>query len=122
MIDGRNFDLEIQVICEPKFDNNFGKKLALSFLFKVKYGSKNYFVDSFDMINLPDIEDPLRNLNEIFRPIVPKANRAINLEDIFHTGSVEDSQGGFLNDQFSGFFSYYKYEGSLTSPTCDGNF
>lgn len=71
----------------------------MSILFKSKPGAKNLFFDKgINILDLPDRGEIKRYLD-----------KPINLEDLF---KQED------NDPFYPF-SYYKYEGSTTSPPCE---
>lgn len=99
-IDGRKFDLEVQVIHYGKSKGDIANQVVLSFLFYEKPGVFNKFFEKLDYYNLPNEIDTYRDLKE--RLFIP---------DIFYKNEEND-----LNHMKD--FSFYSYEGSLTFPPC----
>jgi carbonic anhydrase len=99
-INGERLDMEMQVIHYGKSKGDIAKQVVLSFLFKAKPGVYNKFLDKLDFFNLPNPTDNFRDItNDFFIP------------SIFSTPDEEDIQS--LQP-----FSFYTYEGSLTTPPC----
>lgn len=101
MINGKKFDMEIQVVCKGKTVGDIGKNLVLSFIFEKSAGVYNKFVDDLDFFNLPN---PLSKSVDIIHTLfIPK---------ILHNSDESDEVIYMKN------FSFYTYQGSLTSPPC----
>jgi carbonic anhydrase len=99
-IDGRRFEMEMQVIFYGQNKGAIAKQVVLSFLFKRKAGVYNKFIDDLDFFNLPNSITKRRPLlNNIF---IPK---------IFYNANYGDV--ALMKE-----FSFYTYQGSLTQPPC----
>jgi carbonic anhydrase len=100
IIDGKQYDLEMQVIHYGRSKGDISNQVVLSILFKNTPGKYNKFLDKIDFFNLPNYKDPIIELqNDFFIPSV-----FINSEE----EDVIDMEP----------FSFYTYEGSLTFPPC----
>lgn len=99
-IDGKQFDLEVQIIHYGKSKGDIAKQVVLSFLFYEKPGVFNKFFEKLDYYNLPNEIDDFRDLKEkLFIP------------EIFYRTDEKDVN--YMKD-----FSFFSYEGSLTFPPC----
>jgi carbonic anhydrase len=99
-IEGRRFEMEMQVIHYGQSKGDIAKQVVLSFLFEKKSGIYNKFLDDIDFFNLPNPAFPERDItNNLF---IPK---------IFYT-STDD------NIPVMRPFSFYTYQGSITFPPC----
>ena len=99
-IQGKKFDLEIQIIHYGKSKGDIAKQIVVSFLFYQKPGVFNKFFDKIDIYNIPNEMDTFRDLKDI-----------IYIPNIFHT--IDEKDATHMKD-----FSFYNYQGSLTSPPC----
>ena len=98
-ISNEKYDLEAQIYYDSISAGNIQKKAVVSVLFKGKPGAMNYFFDkTINILDLPDRGETKRQLN-----------KSINLESLFR----QDESDSYTP------FSYYKYEGSVTSPPCE---
>lgn len=99
-IRGKYYDLEVQILFRATTPGFVSKLAVLSILFKVKPGKKNLFFERD--INILDLPDQMEKTKII--------KNDINVKDLF----LEDE-----NDIYQPF-SYFQYEGSLTTPPCQG--
>lgn len=99
-IDGKRFDLEVQIVHEAKTKGDFGKRTVLCFLYEGKPGVYNRFLDDIEFFNQPNPHDAKRLLQNRFS--IPSA---LNESD--------EPLGTVMKP-----FSFYTYQGSLTQPPC----
>jgi len=99
-INGKAFDMEMQVIFYGRSKGDIAKQVVLSFLFEKKAGVYNKFLDDIDFFSLPNSFNAERDL--IHDLYIPK---------VFYK-SNEDSEITMKP------FSFYTYQGSLTMPPC----
>jgi len=99
-INGKKYDLEMQVVHRGQTAGDIAKQAILCFLFEKKPGVYNKFIDDIDFFNLPNPIRRERNLsNNIY---IPK---------VFYNSESEDA--ALMKD-----FSFYTYQGSMTEPPC----
>jgi len=99
-IDGKHFDMEVQIIHFGQTTGDIAKQVILCFLFEKKPGFYNKFIDDIDFFTLPNPLNPSRDIeNKIF---IPK---------IFY--SADSTDIAIMKP-----FSFYTYQGSLTAPPC----
>jgi carbonic anhydrase len=98
-IDGKKYDMELQIIHNGKSVGDIGKQLILSFLFEKKAGIYNKFIDDLDFFNLPNPISPVVDI--VHNLFIPKI--------LYSTDDKETKMKPF---------SFYTYQGSLTAPPC----
>lgn len=99
-INGKHYDMEMQIIHSGQTKGDIGKQVILSFLFEKKPGAYNKFIDDIDFFNLPNPSNLQRDIiNNLY---IPK---------IFY--SSDDDDLPIMKP-----FSFYTYQGSLTQPPC----
>jgi len=97
-IKGLQHDLEVQLLYRCITPGYISKLAVLSVLFKIKAGIKNKFFDGdIDILDLPDQTFKKRKLKN-----------KIDFKNLF----LQDNEDTYQP------FSYYQYEGSLSSPPC----
>lgn len=99
-INGKRFDMEMQVIHRGTTQGDIAKNAILSILFQKKAGYYNKFLDKLDPFNLPNPHEPYREITEEL--YIPHVFKNVNDADI----PIMDP------------FSFYTYQGSLTQPPC----
>lgn len=99
-INGKTYDMEVQIIHNGKSKGDIGRQMVLSFLFEKTPGVYNKFIDDFDFFNLPNPSSPIVDIIH-----------NLNLAKIFQNSDEEETP------RFKPF-SFYTYQGSLTSPPC----
>jgi carbonic anhydrase len=105
-IKGERFDMEMQVIHYGGDQDTFNKQVILCFLFQSKPGTYNKFLDSINVYDLPNkIETKKLLQGEVFIP------------DIFEEINIQEEQQ-FSPNHAMPPFSFYTYNGSLTTPPC----
>lgn len=99
-IDGRNYDMEVEIIHEGETPDVVANHLVLNILFEKKPGVYNKFLDQLDFFNLP---------NPMFKQ--KDVKNSLNLNTILY--NLDDPEYPLWKD-----FSLFTYEGSLTKPPC----
>ena len=101
LINGKRYDMEMQVIHYGITKGDIAKQIVLSFVFERKPGVYNKFIDDIDFFNLPNPITKERDLqNNLF---IPK---------VFYTADDDDLP-------IMRPFSFFTYQGSLSFPPCD---
>jgi carbonic anhydrase len=99
-INGKKFDMEMQIIHFGQTAGDIAKQVVLSFVFEKTPGLYNKFIDDIDFFTLPNPMSKSRDLeNKIY---IPK---------IFY--NARDDDIAIMKP-----FSFYTYQGSLTAPPC----
>ena len=99
-IDGKKFDMEMQVIHYGQTKGDIAKQVVLCFLFVRKPGIYNKFIDDVDFFNLPNPVSKEREIrNGLF---IPK---------VFYSSDEDDLP-------IMRPFDFYTYQGSITFPPC----
>lgn len=102
-IDGKKYDLEVQIIHYGQTKGDIAKQIVLSFLFERTPGATNSFLEDINYFELPN---PINTSVEIENTIfIPKI-----------LGNDEpDSDNNIISMEP---FSFFTYQGSLTMPPC----
>jgi len=99
-INGKQYDLEMQVIHTGQTKGDIAKHVVLSFLFEKKPGVYNKFLDDVDIFNLPNPVSKERDiLNNLY---IPKILYSSDSDDL----------------PVMKPFGFYTYQGSLSAPPC----
>ena len=99
-INGKYYDMEVQILHYGVSKGDIDKQVSLSFLFKSKPGVLNKFFEKLDYYNLPNPIDQSKFINnELFIP------HLLDLNDDDDSISMKS-------------FSFYQYNGSLSLPPC----
>jgi carbonic anhydrase len=99
-IDGKKYDMEVQIIHYGQTKGDIAKQVMLCFLFEKKAGIYNRFIDDLDIFNLPNpISKETDLVNNVF---IPKILYSSDDEEVPHMKP----------------FSFYTYQGSIPFPPC----
>jgi carbonic anhydrase len=99
-INGKQYDMEMQIIHYGQTKGDIGKQVILSFVFEGKPGSYNKFIDSIDFFDLPSpIKKERLITNNLYIPKILYPEESTDFPVMKP-------------------FSFYFYEGSLTQPPC----
>jgi carbonic anhydrase len=99
-INGKAYDMELQIIHYGKSKGDIAKQVIVSFLFEKQPGATNQFLDSLDFYNLPSPSNKVRNLKE-----------GLHIPKLFY--SETDKEFPMMKT-----FSFYTYQGSISFPPC----
>ena len=99
-INGKRYEMEMQIVHYGKTKGDIAKQVVLSYLFKKKPGVYNKFIDDIDFFNLPS---PVNKSKKI--------NASLYIPKIFYN-SIDQDMPMMVP------FSFYTYQGSLTAPPC----
>lgn len=99
-INGKKYDMEMQVIHYGQTQGDIAKQIVLSFLFEKTPGKYNQFIEDLNVFDLPNPTSTVRDLDgKVFIP------------NIFKYGEEDDITAMEP-------FSFFTYQGSLTFPPC----
>ena len=99
-IDGKQYDFEVTILHSGVSVGDIAKQASLSFLFEKAPGKYNGFIEDLDYFDLPNTLNHERYLKN-----------PVSVQNIFKT--EESDQVGAMSP-----FSFYTYQGSLTTPPC----
>jgi len=103
-LNGKNYDAELQVIHYGQSKGDIAKQIILSFLFENTPGEYNKFFESIDAFNLPNVISKERSLcGDVFIP------------EVFYSSEEKEEITSLKK------FSFFTYQGSLTTPPCTEN-
>lgn len=99
-VNGKRYDMEVQIIHYGQSKGDIAKQLVFSFLVEKKPGMYNKFFDDIDIFNLPEALAKSKDItNSLY---IPKL--------LFKS---EEEEVPMMKP-----FSFYTYQGSLTFPPC----
>ena len=104
-IEGKRFDMEMQILHYGRSKGDIAKQVVLSFLFKKTVGAFVKFFDVFDWLNLPNA-----SLNYDSAPLIDGSS--IDINKLFYQTDDKDQE---IKQKP---FSFYTYQGSLSFPPC----
>jgi carbonic anhydrase len=99
-INGKQYDMEMQIVHFGRTKGDIAKQIILSFLFKMVPGVYNKLIDRLDFFNLPNQVETAAEVTQDFY-----------IPTVFFNSDDDD----IVSMQP---FSFYTYEGSLTMPPC----
>jgi carbonic anhydrase len=105
-IEGRKFDMEIQLIYHPTSEGDYKKKAGMAFLALQGPGKNNKFLDALDFMSLPNVYQQKIDMQN-----GTNGESELDVEELFK--DVDDVY------EYNGFFNYWRYVGSITAPPCD---
>jgi carbonic anhydrase len=99
-IDGKRYDMEVQIIHYGQTKGDIAKQVILSFLFEKRAGLYNKFIDDLDIFNLPNpLTKSVDLLNNLYIPKILYA--------------ADDQEIPMMKP-----FSFFTYQGSISFPPC----
>lgn len=100
-IEGKSYDMEIEIIHFGQSKGDISKQFVLSLLFERTPGVYNQFIEDIDIYNLPN-------------PLTPEVDllKNINVNKLFYS---TEEEGSFFTTRD---FNFYTYQGSLSAPPC----
>lgn len=103
-IQGKSFDMEIEIIHFGQSKGDISKQFILSLLVERSPGVYNYFIEDLDVFNLPN-------------PLSPEVDilKNLNINKLFYS---TEEEGSFFTTRD---FDFYTYQGSLSAPPCTQN-
>lgn len=102
-IDGKKYEMEIEIIHYGQTKGDAYKQLVFNILFTAYPGIYNKFIEDLDLFNLPNPVNPTKDILH-----------ELNINKMM----FETEEAGGLNQKY---FSFYTYMGSLSSPPCTQN-
>ena len=99
-LDGKQYDFEVSILHSGVSQGDIAKQVTLSFLFEKSPGKYNGFIEDLDYFDLPNTLNHERFLKN-----------PVSVQNILKT--EESEQVGTMTP-----FSFYTYQGSLTTPPC----
>ena len=99
-IDGKQYDLEVTILHSGVSVGDIAKQASLSFLFEKAPGKYNGFIEDLDYFDLPN---SLGHEKYLKHPV--------SIQNIFKTEESDTTAA-------MSPFSFYTYQGSLTTPPC----
>ncbi len=114
-LDGKKYDMEVQIIHYGQTQGDIAKQIILSFLFEKTAGAINPFLEDFNYFDLPNPTSTIRDIDQtIFIPKILQTNYDyVNPSDSKTNNVEKDSDFISMNP-----FSFFTYQGSITFPPC----
>lgn len=102
-IEGKQFDMEMQIIHSGVTHGDLAKHVVVSVLFTKKAGVYNRFIEKLDFFNLPNV---------VYSDV--DVNSSLYLPDVLFSSDSDDVS-------IMKPVSFYTYKGSLSAPPCSEN-
>lgn len=114
-LEGKKYDMEVQIIHYGQTQGDIAKQIVLSFLFEKTPGAINPFLEDFNYFDLPNPTSTVREIDQnIFIPKILQTNYDYaNPIDNKNKNIEKDSDFISMNP-----FSFFTYQGSITFPPC----